>query len=257
MNPLSALRLLWRRRLAVAVGVPFALLAALSLCYHVSLGPPGLHSRAHTAGLASSQILLDSPQTQIAGLQQAQPEYGTALDLAGLITRAQLLASLMTTSPLADRIAAEARTDPQRLVIQAPTGFGPGVGSSSTISLDSSLSVIQLSVDQDLPIIRLSVSAPSRRAAVALSHAAFTAVRGYVAGEAGQAKLPGASRLVVSQMGAPTSSSVEFGTRRMYAVIAFLVLISLWAGALLAVPRFIQYWRELARAETAAAGEPG
>src|SRR4051812_44033604 len=103
----TVLRELWRRRRAVGVGVAYALVVVILMTFRVSLGlPPTIESRQYDAGIAASDVLIDSPNSQIVDVGGGSTDVeGATIDLSGLSTRARLLANLMSNSPLKDRIA--------------------------------------------------------------------------------------------------------------------------------------------------------
>src|SRR5579864_4038294 len=65
MEPVEAIRQLWSRKLLVGIVLCIAAIAAVLSANRISLSPPGLHSRALQVGAASSQILIDSPQSAL------------------------------------------------------------------------------------------------------------------------------------------------------------------------------------------------
>src|SRR4051812_42369202 len=102
MELVAILRLLWRRRAVVAALAVVAVVVGLSAAYRI--GPGGLESRQHDVGIGSVTALVDTPSSLVVDLGG-----DTGADIGTLSARANLLASLMTSSPIKDEIARRAR----------------------------------------------------------------------------------------------------------------------------------------------------
>ena len=89
MELARTLRTLWQRRRLVLLGVPLAALAALLSVYTVSLAPPKLTPRTNVYATASTQLLVDAPDSAFADLEN---------DLTPLETRASVFARFLATS---------------------------------------------------------------------------------------------------------------------------------------------------------------
>ena len=64
----DTIRQLWQRKLLVSLVLVLAVFAAILTAYRVSVNPFGLHKRSLQVAAASSQILVDSPDsTLVAG----------------------------------------------------------------------------------------------------------------------------------------------------------------------------------------------
>ena len=50
--------------------------------------------------------------------------------------------------------------------------------------------------------------------------------------------------------------TVELGPRRLYAFVAFLMVVGLWCATILLRPRIVETWREVTLADAAAAAAP-
>ena len=181
------LRELWRLRRVVRVGIVLAILGALLVSYHVSLGvPPQLDSRQYSAGVAEAQVLVDSPNSQVVDLgggDSADEEESAQIDILGLTTRARLLASLMSSSPLKDNVASAAGIRPDKLIVVGPAGeeTAPRATTGTTVALgDRQANVITLYVDETLPIIVIQSEAPEAGTAGRLAGAAVDELRTYL-----------------------------------------------------------------------------
>jgi hypothetical protein len=238
----SALRLLWRARLLVAVGVVLALLAGAMLAYRVSIGvPPKFESRGHSLGIASAQVLVDSKSSQAVDLGQDP----VLIDIPGLIARARLLANLIATSPLRDQIARRAGIDPRTFLATAPSiGFDSPRPARAT-STTSQPNVMNVTFNEALPIVNVNAEAADEATAARISSAAAVELGRYLDSLVAQDKVPGAHQLVVKPLGAAVHATVRRGPRRLFAAIGFAFVLGLWCAAIVAVSRFRRGLREV------------
>ena len=254
---ITVLRELWRRRFVVGIGIAYALLVVVLMTYRVSFGiPPKIESRQYTAGIAASDVLVDSPNSQIVDVGGGNADVeGATIDLGGLSTRARLLANLMSSSPLKDNIAKAAGIRADHLIVIAPTGDDltpQPTGSSTTVKVkmgDRDATVLGLFVDETLPILTMRVQAPAPETAELLATSAVKELREYLKSVASADKVPDARQLVIEPLGPATSAPVVKGPRRLFAILAGLFVIVLWCVATVMIPRFARTWRDAARAE--------
>lgn len=249
---------LWRHRVAVVAGVLVAGAAAVGLTYHVRLGPPPTaESRKHQTGFASAQVLVDTQVSQVAADDDQSGTYGLAVDLSGLVARADMMASLMATSAYSDRIAAAAGVPRDRLVVSAPTGFGPPPGSAADPGLPPpGAMVLGLAVDESLPLIGMSAQAPDEATARRIVEAATRVLTSSVTEAAVAHGVPKPQRLVVTPMRTISSLTVVSGPRKSVAAAIFLIVFVLWCLTILLAPRVAFHWRRL-RLEPPDGGEIG
>jgi hypothetical protein len=234
----------------LALGVPLAACFGVMAIYQVSAGiPPQLTGRQYDIGLASTKVFVDSPMSQISNVGAETAEIGSANDIRGLMTRAQLLASLMSTGPLKERISTQAGVLPKQLTVVAPTGFGTAGNESAGSTADRRMSVLDLSVDEKLPVIIMNARATDAATAKRVAGAAVDALRHHVDTAAQAAGVPASRRLVVSPITPLASETVVVGPRKLYGVAVFCVMLALWGVAIVMIPRLAEYWRSLAHAE--------
>lgn len=259
----TILRELWRRRYAVGLGVAYALVVVFLMTFRVSAGlPPKIESRQYSAGIAASDVLVDSPNSQIVDVGGGSTDVeGASIDLGGLSTRARLLANLMSSSPLKDRIAKAAGIKADHLIVIAPTGnaLTPAAGPTSPdvkVKVgDRDANVLGLFVDETLPILTMRVQAPAPETAELLATSAVKELRTYLKTVATADNVPNARQLVVDPLGPATSASVVKGPRRLFALLAGLLVLGLWCAATVMFPRVARTWRDAAHAEAAAEAE--
>jgi len=258
---ITVLRELWRRRYTVGVGIAYALLVVLLMTFRVTLGfPPKIESRQYHAGIAASDVLIDSPNSQVVDVGGGSTDMeGATIDLNGLSTRARLLANLMSNSPLKDRIAKAAGISSSKLLVIAPTsadGTQPATPDSPSVKVklgDRDANVLALFVDETLPILTMRVQAPDPATAKQLAASSVSQLRVYLKTVASADQVPDARQLVISPLGPATSTTVVKGPRRLFAILAGLLVLALWCAITVMFPRLVKTWQEAARAEAAEA----
>ena len=255
------MRELWRRRYAVGIGIAYALTLVILMSYRVSLGlPPKVESRQYAAGIAASDVLVDSPNSQIVDVGGGSTDVeGATIDLGGLSTRARLLANLMSSSPLKDRIATAAGVKANKLIVIAPAGADTAPATTTTTSPsvkvkvgDRDANVLGLFVDETLPILTMRVQAPDPATAELLATSAVKELREYLKSVAAADNVPDARQLVIEPLGPATSATVTKGPRRLFAILAGLFVLVLWCAGTVLIPRFVRTWRDAERAEAEA-----
>lgn len=258
---ITVLRELWRRRYSVGVGIAYALLVVILMIFRVTLGfPPKIESRQYSGGIAASDVLIDSPNSQVVDVGGGSADVqGATIDLNGLSTRARLLANLMSNSPLKDSIAKAAGISPSKLLVIAPTsadGTQPATPDSPGVKVklgDRDANVLALFVDETLPILTMRVQAPDSATAKQLATSAVTELRVYLKTVASADQVPNARQLVISPLGPATSATVVRGPRRLIAILASVLVLVLWCTATVVLPRLARTWKDAARAEAAEA----
>lgn len=245
----------WRR--LVAVGVVLALMIGVRVGYSVDVGvPPKLESRQYTAGIATAEVLVDSPTSLAVDVGGVSTEIaGQATDIGGVWTRAHLLAGLVASSPLKDRIARAAGIPPRRLVVIAPTGDKPAGEdgrSASGLNVDvRKAAVMDLFIHNSMPIVSMNVQARDEALAARLATAAVDELRAHLASTALDAAVPEARQLAVEPLGKTSSTTIVKGPRRLLGLVAFVFFLGLWCTAIVVGPGLARTWREMARAEAA------
>ena len=258
MQSVAILRQLWRARTLVAVGVAVALVIQIVMTYHVGLAfPPSFSSRQYEVGVGSAGLLLDSRSSQVVDVSGGQNK----ADVASLSTRALLLANLMATGPLKEKIAARAGIAPQMLLTVPPSSI-PGVEAKPLPSGghvkpdDRRARVLTLYVNESLPIITAASQAPTPVEAARLSSAAVTEADLYLDEVAGRDRVPEAQQLVATPLGAAQSATQQRGPRRLFALIASIFVLLAWCASIIVGARLKRNWREADDDESYASGAP-
>jgi|GEM_PF-1402740 len=251
MEAVAIIRLLWRQRFLVALGLVVALSIGIATAYKVGFGfPPKFESRQYQVGIASAEVLVDSPSSQVADIGG-----GSALtDVSGLASRSRLLANLMAVSPLKEQIARRAGIDPRTLVATAPSTDVTGADKVSPLdSKASGAGVNRLSVEPNeiLPIIGANATAATPELAARIAAAAVAELKAYLNTIAAADRVPGARQLVISPLGPARSATVVEGPRRLFAFVAVLLVFGLWCAGIAGFNWLARGWREAAAAEEA------
>lgn len=246
MDAVRILRQLWRFRVLVAVGLALALTVGISLTYRVGLGvPPTFESRQYPVGIASAEVLVDSPNSQVIDLGNSE----TKADVTSLNARARLLADLVATSPLKDRIARRAGIAPDQLIAIRPS-VGPvsdptPLETGATVSTgDPRAQILSVRVHESLPIIGADTQAPDPATAARISDAAVAELDLYLKNAASAGAVPEARKLLVEPLGPARSSLVTRGPRRTTAVITAVLLFLVWCGGILISSTLARNWRQ-------------
>ena len=248
MEAVAILRQLWRNRLLVSVGLALALSIGIVIVYRVNIGlPPTFESRQYEVGVASAELLVDSPSSQVVDLSGGR----VATDVHALSGRARLLANLMATSPLKDQIARRARVDPQTFTASVPSLGGPApppspLAPSTKTPWSNSLTV---SFNEELPIITAVGQAATPARAARISAAAVAQLGTYLKSVAATQNVPDANQLVISPLGRARSAVVQHGPSRILALAAVIVFLAAWCAGIVLVSRLARDWRQAAADE--------
>jgi hypothetical protein len=211
MDAVTILREFWRCRLAVGVAAVVAILVGFALTYTVSLPPK---SRKYEVGIASSRILVDTPNSQVVTVEPR------GLDTLG--ARARVLANVMTEGEIKTIIAGDAGLNPSELHAGVESaGVLPADLSAAAGNQGAYLLTARPATDPDndpLPIVEIEAQAPDSAAAARLADAAVAGLHGYLASKATNENVPDARRLRVTGLGAPQVRQDIRGPKRVVAV---------------------------------------
>ena len=224
MELAQILRTLGRRKLALAVIFIAAVAAALAVGYKVSFNPPKLESRAVPSGQATTQILVDSPQSAIADLKQ---------DTAPLVTRATVFAQFMTSSTIRDRIAAATGIPSNQITAEGPFS-GPGEDQNAVAPSEARGGQVRAQThpyrltfvaQEQIPLVSVYASGPTAEGAAMLANGVYTAVKGYVDEIANADATDPQHRVTVRQLGTAGASTVHTGGSKAVMVLAFMAIM--------------------------------
>ena len=249
METVTILRELWRRRLLVVLAALVAIFVGLALTYRLSLPP---ESRQYEVGVASTRILVDTPNSQVVDVAPRGSET--------LGTRANLLANLMTQGKVKAAIADRAGLSPKRVLASAESAGGAETGtvSAEPTAKDHVLTtrLVANADGEPLPIIEIEAQAPSAAGAGRLAEAAVAGLDSYLDSKAAVEEVSDARRLRVTGMGAPVVREAVRGPGRAIALGAAVFVFLAGCAAILIGSALVRGWRS-ASAHEAGVPEDG
>jgi hypothetical protein len=245
MDIVTILRELRRRRRSVVAAGLVAVLAAVLVMYQV----PGFKSRSHDVGVATTQILLDTPSSQVVAVA---PKGSESLGM-----RANLLASLMVDGDVESEIAHRAGLQPNQLGGTTDAAMNNSPGSSLSTPAPSTRSrpyvltthILSDATNMPLPIIEVDVQAPTSDAAVRLAQAAVLGLKDYLTSTAAEERIPDVQRLDVEGLGVPQGATVTQGPTVVVGVLVAMFVFVLGCASILAGSTLRRRWRAAAERE--------
>lgn len=246
MELASTLKILWKRRRLVALGALVAAIAAMLSTYTVSLFPPGLHDRTNVFATASTQLLVDTPDSAFADLEN---------EMTPLETRASVFARFLATPAALELIAREAKLPLDSIEAQGPYDINlpvinqePTAGKRSTqIIGEGALYRLRFENNPVLPIVAIFAQAPTKDGAIALANAVPRALRTYVQRIQAQQHTPPGRRVVIRKLGDATGGVVNAGADVQIAALVFLVVFGAWCMLLVPAQTLARGWRQAGR----------
>ncbi|MGI8713978.1 MAG: hypothetical protein ACR2NR_12540 [Solirubrobacteraceae bacterium] len=182
-------------------------------------------------GTATVQILVDSPQSVVADLQQ---------DPAALVVRAPVFAQLMTSNAVLGDIAHAAGIQAKQLTAEGPYSGGgqpldvptPSEARSAQILGTNALYHFTFVADATIPMVTVSVQGPSPAAAGKLASAVGPGVQAWLS--ALQTNVPAGHRVTIRTLGNAQAGTVNSSSATVLAGIAtiavlLLGLLGIWA----------------------------
>ena len=244
MTFVSALRELWKRKVLMTIAVVIALAFAVLAAYQVS--GSGISKRGSTEAHGSSEILIDSARSPIAGSKR---------DISGLISRAGVFARLMAGGDVVTQIAEDAGVDPEQIEVSGPSplpGEAPGA-TEAEAALPYGLTFAEV---PELPIVSVVTRAPTVKEAAALAEASPEALRGVIRSVQEQQATPAKEKVEVRVLGPPQAQLSDTGPGNKMAAVIFIVVLALEIGLILGIPRLVAAWRREDHEEAELAAAP-
>lgn len=231
MDLANAVRDLWRYRALVVVVLAVAALGALATQKKIALLPPSLESRSLEYGAAQTQILIDAKKTPIVNLSK---------DFDPLVSRAEIYAQLMTSTPIRNAIGQAAGIPGYEIITASPVDSNqpsaakePTAGRRGNEILGETVPLrLFFETEPNQPIITISSQAPTGQQAVKLADAAVLGFKRYIELIQNRQRVSSTQRVVVSQLGPAVGGAVNEGANRAAAALAFLALL---AGGTIAI----------------------
>jgi len=238
------LKTLWLRRRLLAVGALVALVAALLSIYRVGLFPPSLEGRTNVFASASTQILVDTPDSAFADL---------SYDLESLDTRASVFARFLASPAAVALIAREAKLPFDAIEAQGPFELNvPEVQQASTAERRSSQIIgegavyrLRFENNPSLPIVTVFAQAPDTREAERLAAAVPTALRRYIDRIQVQQQTPPDRQVEIRRLGKANGAIVNRGANLQIATLVFIIVLGGWCMLLIPAQTIARGWREV------------
>jgi hypothetical protein len=216
MGLVGLLRVLWRRRIAIAVGALLAIAVAVL----------GIQRGAGAAPTSSSltQVLVDTPNSLVADAQ--------ARGASTIYIRARLLANLIVDDEAKAALAHKAGLQPSELAIAGPGAAAPPAvitplaEQAIMVAKPNQPYLVSVEVAPNLPIVSIDANAPDRDQAVKLGRAAVETLSTVAASAPGVG-----SSVAIEQLGGPLISTKAAPSGKAKALGGALVLFILWCLA--------------------------
>jgi hypothetical protein len=242
MELARTLNILWRRRRLVALGAVLAAAAAFLSVFSIGLFPPSVASRTNVFATASTQLLVDTPDSAFADL---------ANDLTPLDTRASVFARFLASPVAVGLIARDARIPLDSIEAQGPYDINlPLIQQEPTAEKrgtqligESALYRLRFENNPVLPIVSVFAQAPTKDEALALANAAPQALKTYVGRIQAQQHTPSWRRVVIRSLGDASGGVVNEGANIQIATLVFLVVFGLWCLLLIPAQTIARGWR--------------
>lgn len=239
------LRELSRLPLGIVVSALLAAFAAVWSVASIGLSPPALKPRAMEMASASTEVVVDTPDSAVLDLRQATN------DILGLKNRAVLIGTLMASAEVRAAIARRVGIPAARLQVVAPrtpeqprpieqSGAKPGPG-----DLLKSTDQYRLDVQANptVPILNIDAQAPTDKAAQQLADGAVAGLGDYLRALAASNGTPKAMRVELRQLGAAKGQIINKGVQVQVMLVVFMLVFAFSCAATILVARVRRGWR--------------
>jgi hypothetical protein len=256
----TLLRQLLRHKVLLALALVAGIAVGIVMSYRVTL-PFKLESRQYHVGIASARVLVDTPSSQIVDLGAPAVDKAPAVDIGVLSARANLLASLMTSSPIKDEIARAAGVaDGTLLTPTSASGGGaaPALSGEDISESSPEANVLRASVpvlaSGSIPIIAVETQAPDPGTAAKIADQSVTVLRDQLDTLAGTEAIPADRRVTIRELGPARSTLQLRGPSRVIAVAAALFTFLAGCSLILLLAALINGWRSITAQERSGEG---
>jgi hypothetical protein len=241
-----ALKTLSRHKITLVLGAVVSILVGLTLAYKL----PSMQPRTFTVGVATNEVLIDAPTSQIAAINPAG-----ALNLGSTAT---ILGTLITEGDVKQRIAERSGITPSKLVgvaQQPPGSTGPTQIPSASYARSFKAGILETSIPQDvngnaLPIINVQATAHDVATATKIVDATVPALLDYLSSTASADKVPLRNRLKISSLGVTQAQPQSAGTGPAMAVVVAVALFGGVCFAILLASGIARGWKQAAELES-------
>jgi hypothetical protein len=238
------LRELWSHKIGLALTIIFAVLAATLVLFKISLSPPALESRALELSAASTQVVVDTPESLLSNLRQS------TYSLENQTNRALLLGDVMASFPVREHIAERAGINVSQLAVAGPVTpeeprviADPGDQPKTTDILKSPEEYrVSVTANPTVPILDIEAEAPTPEAAAKLADSSVGGLRDYIEEVSKAGHTPEDAKVYIRQLGHATGSTVNPGIKIEFAALAFFLVFLLGSAITLYVGRMRSGW---------------
>jgi hypothetical protein len=203
----------------------FVLVAAVVLAWLA-----GTRTEVTTTGAATTQILIDAPQSALANLKQ---------NTLPLTTRAGMFAQFMASTAVRQSIADEAGIPVDQILAKgpfddpdaAPTGVTTSAGPAEGPAAPAY--VLTFVAQEELPIVTVYAQGPDAKSASRLAGSVAKGVEQYVEELQTEGALPDKDRVTIRGLGTPEGGSVTSGGAGPIMVAVFILVTGAGCFAIL------------------------
>lgn len=223
-------------RRAALIIVLSAAIAALLAGYKPSLAPPGLHPRETSSGVAQTNVLVDTKDSEIGDLEQATKDNSElAAQLA--VKYALYLQSDHASSLLGQAAGLHGESisasGPFTLLLGRTNLSSKSTSSPNPIQVDNAYRLL-LDVDGERPMLSIYSQAPNVRSAIAIVDGARALLMQHVMGQQSTAGATTADTVVLRTLGPTVGGRVGSGARWQLMIFVFVLVLVLGASLLAA-----------------------
>jgi capsular polysaccharide biosynthesis protein len=248
MELARTLNLLWQRRRLVLLGAFIAVIAAVLATNRVGLFPPSLESRTNVFATASTQVLIDTPDSAFADVSE---------NLEPLDTRAAVFARFLASPTARMLIARQARLPYDGIEAQGPYDQElplfeqepTAERRSSQIFGEKALYRLRFENNPNIPIIAIFAQAPTTDEAIRLANAVPAALEKYIERLQAEQNTPRKERLEVRRLGSATGGVVNGKANIEIAFLVFVVVLAGWCMLMIPAHTIARGWREVREEE--------
>jgi hypothetical protein len=233
-----ALNRLWRHKLWLIPVAIIAAIVAVTVLYRVSsLVPPRLESKSFAYGTATTQLLVDAPDSVLIDLEPS---------IDALAERAQIYARLLGSESVRMGTARRVGVRPGSILIDgsARGGGEPAEGERSVQLAGQSVGRrVIYTVGEGSPVIQISSQAPTAGEAVRLADGASLALADYIGQLQGMQGLEREERITVTRLQESNGGIVTEEVAVPLALAGGLGVLAVGVLTILVIPTLVRYLR--------------
>jgi hypothetical protein len=231
-------------KLGLAIAVAVGLLAATRILFSISIVPPALGDNSLQLSSASTQVLVDTPDSALVDLRQ------TTYDIDSLTNRGVLVGNVMASPQVREMVGKRAGVPARQVTITPPltadqprplsgTGHDPSV---TDLVASPGQPRVTVEASPTSPVLTIRAEASDPDLARRLADGTVTATRDYMSQIADLEATPTDSRVKLIQLGPASGGVVNSGAPVAMAVLAFVAAFGLTCVVVLFVARVRSGW---------------